>query len=172
MAKESTNPGKTHKQLSDLVTGLTDTPPAGVTSMAVNGKSYALADLIALLAGYAGIYLAAEKAEEAHRLALESRAAIEEDAEKLLQGTRGVVKTMVGKTSSTNTQYGITPNKKPAPLSPEKAVVKVAKAKATRAARHTMGKNQKKAITGQVPPDPTPSTTPSTTTPSTTPQTT
>ena len=47
---------------------------------------------------------------------------------------------------------GVTPNKTPAPLTPEQEVAKVAKAKATRAARHTMGKNQKAAIKGQVPP--------------------
>jgi len=51
---------------------------------------------------------------------------------------------------------GVTPDKTPAPLTPDQEVAKVAKAKATRAARHTMGKNQKKAIKGQVPAAPTP----------------
>jgi hypothetical protein len=38
----------------------------------------------------------------------------------------------------------------------EEEALKVAKAKATRAARHTMGKRQKEAIKGQVPPKPAP----------------
>ena len=46
--------------------------------------------------------------------------------------------------------FGLTP-RKPRVVTPEGKVVAAAKAKATRAARHTMGKNQKAAIKGTLP---------------------
>jgi hypothetical protein len=52
--------------------------------------------------------------------------------------------------------YGLTPDREHRPLTVEEEALKVAKAKATRAARHTMGKRQKEAIKGQVPPKPAP----------------
>ena len=45
--------------------------------------------------------------------------------------------------------FGLTP-RKVAVLTPEEKIARAAKAQATRAARHTMGKNQKAAITGTV----------------------
>jgi hypothetical protein len=46
---------------------------------------------------------------------------------------------------------GVSPRKKPAPLTPEQRVVRAAKAKATRLARGTMSAKQKALIQGTVP---------------------
>jgi sulfite reductase beta subunit-like hemoprotein len=64
--------------------------------------------------------------------------------------------------------FGLTP-RKPRVVSPESRVAAAAKAKATRAARHTLGKKQKAGIKGTVAPTapaiPTPATTPGPTPP-------
>jgi hypothetical protein len=48
--------------------------------------------------------------------------------------------------------FGLQPRKAPTPLTVEQKAAAAAKAKATRAARHTMGKQQKKAVKGTTPP--------------------
>jgi hypothetical protein len=140
------------EQLKGLITGLTDSPPQEVTSLLVNGKKYKVAELLAALTAYADKYEATDEAFTAFRTALEERVAIEPEAVHLVQGVRTVLKGMYGKKSVALETYGITPDKEPVPLTPEQEVVKVAKAKATRIARHTLGKKQKEKIKGQWPP--------------------
>jgi sulfite reductase beta subunit-like hemoprotein len=64
--------------------------------------------------------------------------------------------------------FGLTP-RKPRVVTPEEKVAAAAKAKATRAARHTMGKKQKAGITGTVAPTSPAPTAPSAPTPNPTP---
>jgi hypothetical protein len=59
-----------------------------------------------------------------------------------------------GRQRTEGAKYGITPDHEPTPLTVEQKAAKVAKAKATRAARHTLGPKQKKAITGATPQTP------------------
>jgi hypothetical protein len=53
-------------------------------------------------------------------------------------------------TPSTLADYGVTPRKAPTPLTAQQKAAAAAKRKATRAARHTMGKVQKKGVKGTV----------------------
>ena len=150
----SYTPGPMAEQLKGLITGLTDSPPQEVTSLLVNGKKYKMPELLAALTAFADKYEATDEAFATFRTALAARAEIEEDAVHLVQGVRTVLKGMYGKKSVVLETYGITPDKEPVPLTPQQEVVKVAKAKATRIARHTMGKKQKAKIKGELPPTP------------------
>jgi hypothetical protein len=55
-----------------------------------------------------------------------------------------------GSASSVLADYGLTPRKARAPMTTDKQAAAVAKRNATRAARHTMGSVQKKAVKGDV----------------------
>jgi hypothetical protein len=79
-------------------------------------------------------------------------AAVKAEEEELLQ-TQAVVnalrKTLLAMYTDPSTlgDFGLSPPKKPN-ITPAQRVVAAAKAKATRKARHTMGSQQKKAVTG------------------------
>jgi hypothetical protein len=66
----------------------------------------------------------------------------------LVSGVRQALTVMFAGSVETLADFGLKPRKTPATRTPEEKVAAVAKAKATRAARHTMGTKQKAAITG------------------------
>ena len=66
----------------------------------------------------------------------------------LVSGVRQALEVMFAGSVETLADFGLKPRKTPAPRTPAEKVAAVAKAKATRAARHTMSKKQKAAITG------------------------
>ncbi len=73
----------------------------------------------------------------------------------LVSGARQAILLMFAGQIATLADFALKPRKVPAPLTPEQQAAKVAKAKATRAARHTMGPVQKAQITGATPQGPT-----------------
>jgi hypothetical protein len=66
----------------------------------------------------------------------------------LVSGARQALKIAFAGQIETLGDFGLKPRKAPTPLTPEQKAAAVAKAKATRAARHTAGKKQKAKITG------------------------
>src|SRR3979409_1544989 len=69
---------------------------------------------------------------------------------RVLRGLREHLLNVFGDTSPALADFGLAPPKKPV-TTPEKKDAAADKMRATRAARHTMGKKQKKAIKGVVP---------------------
>ncbi len=69
---------------------------------------------------------------------------------RILDGIREVIGLAYATSPTPLQTLGITPRKKPAPLSVEALAAAKAKAKATRAARGTTSKKQKALITGNV----------------------
>jgi hypothetical protein len=65
----------------------------------------------------------------------------------VIRGYQAWVAVTHGGTPSTLADYGVTPPKERTPLTAEQLAIAVAKRNATRAARHTMGKRQRK-LTG------------------------
>jgi hypothetical protein len=128
--------------------------PATLTALSVAGKTYSMADLKTELGGFKATFDTAAKAHSDAAAADEAVQNMAPTAVPFVAAVRDALKAALGKKSTALETVGVTPNKTPAPLPPEKEMAKVAKAKATRAARHTMGKNQKAAIKGQVPPPP------------------
>lgn len=146
------NPGTLKQEFIDLGSGLTTSPPGGQASLVVGGKLTAVSALIDELDDYAAAYKAVEAAEEAHKVALAAREALEAHAMVRRTQIRAAIKGALGGWNPALLKYGMTPDKPPHALSAAELTLKVARAKATRAARHTMGKKQKEAIKGQVPP--------------------
>jgi hypothetical protein len=110
-----------------------------------------VADILTKLGGYSKTFADADDAETARALAVTAREAVHADAQVFVNGVRSVLKNALGKKSPALVNYGITPDKDPTPLTPDQEVKRVQKAKATRAARHTLGPKQKAKIKGQLP---------------------
>jgi hypothetical protein len=145
-----------HDLMKAMRKGLPDLPP-GITALTILGKTYTRPELAAQIALYEGKYAKAEDLAVQARTAAEERDAEAPEARAFVAAAKGAIKTALGRKSANLTVVGITPDKTPAPPTVEEIQVRVAKAKATRAARHTMGKKQKAKIKGQVPPPAPPS---------------
>jgi hypothetical protein len=149
--------------------GVTNDWPAAITAPAVDGTTYTQTTLAAQILQVGGPALTAAAARAAYFDSLhacsEALPAIEAWFGKFFVA----LPSWVGEGSAQET-FGGKVKKPRAKLTVEQNAAKVAKMRATRAARHTMGKKQKAQIKGQVPPASTPATSPATpTTPSPTP---
>ncbi len=141
------NPSFVINLLTSLIKGL-KTRPATEQYM-VDGKTVTAADWISLLQGDLAILVSVVDAEQLYRTTLKTRDEALPGIEKRSQTVRQVLKASFGRQNPMLTDFGIDPDKKPRALSVEEKVERVGKNKATRAARHTMGKRQKAAITGE-----------------------
>jgi hypothetical protein len=149
----NTSPGVLNTQMQEMIDGLA-TPPAGLTSLAILGVTYAMPEVAQKLGDFHATYDAADAAEVKYNEALQTRALIAPDAEKFVSATRGALKAALGRQAPGLKQFGIEPEKAPAPATTEQKVERVAKAKATRIARHTLGKKAKSKIKGTPPASP------------------
>jgi hypothetical protein len=149
---QQSNPATVKAELEGLIQGLTKSPPGGHSVLVVGGQNVVIADLVNELQGHAAKYRAVDEAEKQYKKSLADRDAIEEQAMARCKQVRAAVKGTLGATNPALADYEIAPHKPRRTLTTDEEAAKVAKAKATRAARHTMGKRQKEAIKGQVPP--------------------
>ena len=85
--------------------------------------------------------------EAAWREALLEEERLEDEIKKLMSRVGPYLIVVYGEASQTLRDFGIAPRRK-GKLSAEKMLVTIAKRNATRKARHTMGKKQRKAIKG------------------------
>ena len=135
---------------SNIVTGfqkhLMSGPP-----LLIAGATYSSADIIKMFEER----VAALKANEAARAAMLttlSKGNQELTSTKALAAAvRRYLEVMFSHDSAALADFGLKPKKKPAKLSGAASVTKVEKAKATRTARHTLGKKQKAKIKGVIP---------------------
>ena len=74
-----------------------------------------------------------------------------DNSQALVSGTREAIKVMFAGQVDTLADFGLKPRKAPAPRTPEEKAASVAKGKATRKARHTMGPVAKLKVTGDNP---------------------
>lgn len=149
---QKSNPSTVKADLEGLIKGLTKGPPGGHSELVVGGQNLVIADLVTELQGHAAKYDAVDETEKQYKKALADRDAIEDKAVTRCQQVRAAIKGALGATNPALADYEIAPHKPRRALTTDEEAAKVAKAKATRAARHTMGKRQKEAIKGQVPP--------------------
>ncbi len=155
-----------------LITGF-GTDLAGVDPVVLLGTSYARSDLLARFQSRIDASKATKAARAGLRTAVSSEQALEADVEPLRQAMKQYLQSRFGKNSPKLQAFGFTEAKKPQKTAKAKANA-VVKMKATRDARHIMGKKQRLEIKAPaVPADETPgpapeaSATPATTAPAT-----
>ena len=121
---------------------------ATLITMLVGGSTVKTSDLVTVLqARIAAIKLALTTKATFMAAVAAAHAEIANTA-ALVSGARQALKIAFAGQIETLGDFGLKPRKAPTPLTPEQKAAAVAKAKATRAARHTAGKKQKAKITG------------------------
>jgi hypothetical protein len=148
----STKPSRTTQQADDqkLIDGLTK-HASSLASLTIAGTPYSTTAFIAALEAR----IAAAKTTLATRATWQSavKAELDERAKTktLVSGLRQTLQLVFAGSIDTLADFGLRPRKPRTPLTPEQKAAAVAKATATRAARHTMGTKQKAKVRGAVP---------------------
>jgi len=140
-----------------------------VSSLQLAGTAYTPDQLVKLVQSRIDLTNVIAASEATWHSQVASGEALSAKLTPILRGLRQYVINAYGETSPVLADFGFTAPKKRV-LTPEQKAAAAVKAKATREARHTMGKVQKKSVKGTVPataplgdanqaPSPTPSTT-------------
>jgi hypothetical protein len=142
-----------------LIAGLTK-HAATLTSLLIAGASVLTTDFVTTLQARIAAIQAAIAAHAALTAAVAAAHAEIARTAALVSGARQALKIAFSGQPTTLGDFGLMPPKVRTPLTAEEKVAVVAKAKATRAARHTMGSKQKAQVTGTSPaPAPAPAST-------------
>ena len=150
--------------LKALLAGLENPElPTNCTQITASGQVWTLADLITAVTAMVKLYQDEVDARKDHQDALQARDAQAPNILTQYEAIKAALKAALGRYNPHLISLGLRPDKVPTPLTVEKLQQRVAKSGATRKARGTLGKNQKKAIKGTVTPPvttPAPVTTP------------
>jgi hypothetical protein len=121
-----------------------------LSALTVGGAPVKVADVVAALKAE----IAAENAVAPAKATWEATVQAAKDqrakTKTALTGVKQSLQLMFAGQVETLGDFGLKPRKQPAPRTPQQKAASVAKAKATRQARHTMGSVQKKAVQGDV----------------------
>jgi hypothetical protein len=118
-------------------------------SFLVSGAPVKTADLLATLQTRLAVAKPVDSDRAAWLTAVQAYRDERAKSDALVSGVRQALHVMFAGSIETLADFGLSP-RKVSVVSPETKVAAAAKAKATREARHTMGKNQKKAVKGDV----------------------
>jgi hypothetical protein len=142
-------PSKTNEVASDrlLIAGLEK--HLANASILLNGTSYLGSDLMKRVQARQDAVNATIAARAAWLAMVQAEKEELESSQQLLNSLRRAIFTMFSSIEDL-ADFGLAPHKKPV-LTPAARVAAAAKARATRAARHTMGSRQRKAIVGAIP---------------------
>jgi hypothetical protein len=118
-----------------------------LASFTIAGTTVKPADVITVLQSRQNTAKTSEAARAAWQAAVAADRNELEKSKALVSGVKQTLKVMFADSADTLADFGLTP-RKPLVVSPAVKVAAAAKAKATRAARHTQGPKQKAAIKG------------------------
>src|SRR5262245_53495229 len=96
MARIYNTPGAMLKSLQDIVTGLSSSPPPGLTQLAAGGKVSTIQEIVAEFKGYLGVYAAADSATKERDKALLSRNEIAPTATTRVEALHASLKSALG----------------------------------------------------------------------------
>jgi hypothetical protein len=143
----------TEVTLDSLMNNIDNVLPAG-KNMIFRQGSISGPSLLALVTASWQLYDNVHETRNAWLQAIAARNAAQEAARQLVKDCQDGAYATFGEGSYQYEELGFTPKKKPAPLTPEQKQTKLDRLRATRAARHTLGSRQKKAVKGVVNPEP------------------
>lgn len=132
-----------------LINGLTK-HQSTLPTLLIGGTSYTAATAITIVQQRVVAAQAVAPAKAAWQAAVKADTNELASTKAFVSGLRQALLLAYASSPTTLADFGLAPHKTPAPRTPAEKAAAAAKAKATRAARHTMGKKQKLAITGTV----------------------
>jgi hypothetical protein len=133
-----------------LIAGANKRFPNASQTLTVGGATYTVTALTTLFQRLVDLREAADLAKTAAKTKVAAEAAEAPPLRGVVSAFVAYVKATYGNSPDTLADFGLSPRKATTPLTAEQKAVAVAKRAATRAARHTTGSKQKKAITGSV----------------------
>jgi hypothetical protein len=135
--------------LVNLIDGL-NKHASVLTSLVISGTALQTTDIIQKLQALVTTAQAVDTTRAAWRSAVAADKTDRDQQQTFIAGVQKAVRVAFGNRVDTLADFGLPQPKARTPLTPEQKQAAAAKAKATRAARHTMGAKQKAAITGEM----------------------
>jgi hypothetical protein len=146
------NRSKEVSSVTQLMAGANEHFPtaAGTPPMSIGGAKYTLAELTQRLQTFVDLAEGVETAKAAYQEKLNEATTQMPALRTLISAFKAYVRANFGNSPGDLVDFGLVPRKVPQPRTVEAKTDAVKKGLATRKARHTMGKNQKKQVTGAV----------------------
>jgi hypothetical protein len=142
-------PKKTFAQsITNLIAGTQKNLPNA--ALTLDGQSYTRSSLAALLQGLADVLAKSSAAESTWHDTLQQERTMRSQVSPVLTAYTNWLLATYGSSPAVLAEFGLTPRKARTPLDATQRAAAVAKGAATRAARHTMGSQQKKSVKGHV----------------------
>ena len=118
-------------------------------SITIAGHDYRPEDLVKVLQEEIDAADAVEAARLGWSAAVRTSKELQQNTAPMKRALRGFVASMFGDTSAVLSDFGLKPRKARKAMTVDEKVLVVGKLRATRAARHTMGKRQKQQVVGE-----------------------
>ncbi len=125
---------------------------ATLMSLVLAGTTYKTADVITEVQDRINSAQSVISLRAAWRASIASDQDLRDKQKALMSALRAAIRAAFGGSIDVLADFGLAPRKTPVVRTPQQKIESAEKAKATRAARHTMGKNQKAAIKGTTAP--------------------
>jgi hypothetical protein len=145
-----TTHNQTVQSLQSLINGIEKNLPNG--SFLLGGTTFTTPEVVDFLQSLIDALGTLQSAHSALDDAVSSYQAQSIKYAPLVKDLKLTLQIQSGDAASTLSDYGLTPRKTPAKMSPEILVARAQKAEATRKARNTMGSKQKLKVTGATAP--------------------
>jgi hypothetical protein len=137
-------------EVKQLILGTQKHYPTGSSTLQVGGATFTVASLTQLMQDFVDNRAAVETAQAATKAKIAAERAQAPAQLAVIRAFVTIVKATFGSSADALADFGLAPPKARTPLTAEQKAVAAAKRAATRTARHTAGKNQKKAVKGAV----------------------
>jgi hypothetical protein len=137
-------------RVKQLILGTKKHYANGSAELQVAGATFTVTALTQLMQDFVDNREAVEASKAAMKAKIEAERTHAPSQIAVIHAFETIVKGTFGTSADVLADFGLAPPKARTPLTAEKKAVAVAKRKATRAARHTMGKIQKKGVKGAV----------------------
>ena len=133
-----------------LIAGALKHYPNGSAVLSVGGASFTVTSLVQVLQDFVDQRTAVENAQAVVKAQVATERARAPDRLAVIRAFEKVVRGTFGNSADVLADFGLAPVRSPKPQTAEQKAVAAAKRKATRQARHTMGKVQKKDVKGAI----------------------
>ncbi len=137
-------------QVKQLIIGANKHFPNGSQQLQVGGATFTVTSLTALLQGFVDNRAAVEASQAATKAKVQAESVQAPAQLAVIRAFETFVRATFGSSADVLADFGLALPKAPVPRTAEEKAVAAAKGAATRAARGTKGKNQKKDIKGTI----------------------
>jgi hypothetical protein len=140
----------TAARVKQLILGTKKHYPNEGDKLTVGGATFTVSALTKVMQDFVDQREAVEASKATTRANVENERNQAPSRLAVIRAFETVVRGTFGNSADVLAEFGLAPRKARAPLTAEKVAAAAAKRLATREARHTMGKNQKKSVKGAV----------------------